>query len=546
MFTRDGRWQLMRMAPYRTSDDRIDGVVLTFVDVTERKLAAVQLAESERRLRRALEVDTVGVLFIGTGGLVTRTNEAFFRLSGLSREDLAAGNLRWEDLAAPEKRADFASALEELRGSGRLVPYELECRRPGGAPWWALVTGTRLNETEAVIFLVDITDRHMAVEELEEDDRRKNEFLAALAHELRNPLAPIAAGLEVLRLSGAVDGRATRAREVMERQVQHMIRLVEDLLEVSRITLGKIELRREPSDLAPILRTAIEACAPTFRAGQQTVTVDITAEPLPMYGDPVRLVQVFTNLLRNAAKYTPEDGSIAINAAREGGQAVVTVTDTGMGIPPKMLPRIFDLFTQGPLLPDGQFQTGLGIGLTLVRTLVEAHGGQVAAASEGVGKGATFSVRLPLMPVQPAVPEPEAPVAVDLSAHRIVVVDDNHDAADSLATLLSMLEAEVHVAYTGRDALAQIAEHQPSIVFVDLGMPGMDGFEVAREARRRHPGEAMTLVALTGWGQQQAKQAVADAGFDHHVTKPASMERLTEILSSSAPARPDPAAADAP
>ena len=325
---------------------------------------------------------------------------------------------------------------------------------PGGAPWWALVTGTRLNEAEAVIFLVDITDRHMAVEELEEDDRRKNEFLAALAHELRNPLAPIAAGLEVLRLSGSVDGRATRAREVMERQVQHMIRLVEDLLEVSRITLGKIELRREPSDLAPILRTAIEACAPTFRAGQQKVTVDITAEPLPMYGDPVRLVQVFTNLLRNAAKYTPEDGSIAIDAAREGGQAVVTVTDTGMGIPPKMLPRIFDLFTQGPLLPDGQFQTGLGIGLTLVRTLVEAHGGQVAATSEGVGKGATFTVKLPLMPVQQAVPEPEAPVAVDLSAHRIVVVDDNHDAADSLGTLLSMLEAEVHVAYTGRDALA--------------------------------------------------------------------------------------------
>ena len=277
-------------------------MVLTFVDITERRLAAERLRQSEERLRRALAVETVGVIYFGLDGRITDANGAFTRLCGCSQEDLRSGRAIWRLLIAPDSTPDFDLLFGELKRSGRAAPHQLTFLRQDGSRWVALVTATLVSGDEAVMFVIDVTDRQRAVEALREADRRKNEFLATLAHELRNPLAPIANGLEILRLLPSPSETADRARTMMERQVAHMVRLVEDLLEVSRITLGKIELRREHVDLNAVLRQAVESTASVMQESRHQLTIDIADEPLPVFGDAVRLGQVFTNLLNNAAK----------------------------------------------------------------------------------------------------------------------------------------------------------------------------------------------------------------------------------------------------
>ena len=415
--------------------------------------------------------------------------------------------------------------------SGRAAPHHLTFLRQDGSRWVALVTAPRVSGDEAVMFVIDVTDRQRAVEALRDADRRKDEFLATLAHELRNPLAPIANGLEILRLLPSPSETADRARTLMERQVAHMVRLVEDLLEVSRITLGKIELRREHVDLNAVLRQAVESTASVMQESRHQLTIDIADEPLPVFGDAVRLGQVFTNLLNNAAKYTPEGGHVELKASRTALEIVVTVADNGIGIAEDMLPYVFDMFAQGSTLPAGHAQTGLGIGLTLVRTLVVAHGGRVEARSEGTGRGSAFVVTLPAAPEGSARPSssPASPVA--LEGWRLLVVDDNRDAADSMASLLSMCGAVATAAYSGEDALTQLAAADAAIMFVDIGMPGMDGYELARSIRERQgTTERPVLVAVTGWGQPQDRVAALAAGFDHHLTKPADPALLFRLL----------------
>jgi signal transduction histidine kinase len=372
-------------------------------------------------------------------------------------------------------------------------------------------------------------------EQLAEMDRRKDEFLATLAHELRNPLAPLRNSLNILRMSGDSNPAAERVHEMMERQVNHMVRLVDDLLEVSRITRGKIELRRERVELAAVLRSAVETSRPLMEAAGHQLAITVPPEPLILEADPVRLSQVIANLLNNAAKYTEEDGQIWLTARREGGEAAVSVRDTGLGIPADMLPRVFDMFAQVDRTLK-RSQGGLGIGLTLARTLVEMHGGRVEARSEGPGKGSEFTVRLPLA-AEDSIAEEARPRAggaqpSPLSQKRALVVDDNRDAADSLGMLLKFLGADAHVVYDGPSALQALHIYRPAVVFLDIGMPGMDGHEVARHVRQAPEFGDVLLIAMTGWGQEEDRRRSKAAGFDHHLVKPANADALQALLSS--------------
>jgi signal transduction histidine kinase/ActR/RegA family two-component response regulator len=368
--------------------------------------------------------------------------------------------------------------------------------------------------------------------ERDEASERKDHFLATLAHELRNPLAPIRNSLNLMRLSGA--GQIPSAVcEIMERQVDHMVRLVDDLMEVSRITRGKIELRRGTVELAAIIHVALETSRPLIDAAGHQLTVKLPAEPLVMDADPMRLAQVFSNLLNNAAKYTDPGGSISLTARRDGYEAVVTVSDSGIGIPADALPSVFEMFSQVDA-GDTRSQTGLGIGLTLARSLIEIHGGTVNAASEGRGRGSQFVVRLPLGGAG-AIAAPGAPnrEAEKLQAvPRVLLADDNRDAADTLGALLQVIGAEVRVTHDGRAALDAYDAFQPGVVVLDLGMPGMDGYEVARRIRRRVGAAPVMLVALTGWGQSRDRSLSQAAGFDHHLIKPVNIETLRALLAT--------------
>jgi signal transduction histidine kinase/ActR/RegA family two-component response regulator len=374
------------------------------------------------------------------------------------------------------------------------------------------------------------------IAELSAADRRKDEFLAVLAHELRNPLAPIRNSLHVLRLTGRHDAGAERVLQMMERQVGHMVRLVDDLLEVSRITQGRIELRKEPLELAAVVRVAVETSRPLIEAAGHRIVLELPPEPVAVEGDAVRLTQVVANLLNNAAKYSDPGGRIALEVRREADSVAISVRDAGWGIPADMLPRLFDPFTQVARHAH-RAQGGLGIGLTLVKTLVELHGGSVRAHSEGEGRGSEFVIRLPLAaaPDRDAQPQADARAPDRLAGKRVLVVDDNRDAAESLGTLLRLLGAEVRVAYDGPDAVAAIATYHPAVVLLDIGMPGMDGHEVARHIRQQPALKDVVLIALTGWGQDEDRNRSRSAGFDAHLVKPADIAAIAAVMRSLDP-----------
>ncbi|PYO95135.1 MAG: hybrid sensor histidine kinase/response regulator [Gemmatimonadetes bacterium] len=380
---------------------------------------------------------------------------------------------------------------------------------------------------------------------LHQADRQKDEFLATLSHELRNPLAPIRNALHVLRLAG--DDPQTRARvlDTMERQTGHVIRLVDDLLELSRINEGRIVLRKERVKLTSVLRSALESSAPIVEAaGHELVVTEPPAELL-LHADPVRLIQVIANLLNNAAKYTDRGGRIVISAQAEGSEAVIRVRDTGVGIPADMLDRIFDMFVQVELPPDRTRQ-GLGIGLTLVKRLVELHGGTVVAHSEGPGLGSEFIVRLPAFADQrvPPVHRQRGGVAApaagterrksDLPRFRILVVDDHHDAGESLATLLRLLGHQVRVAYDGMAGLEAARVFRPQVALLDIGMPGIDGIELGKHLRREPELDDMLMIALTGYGRDEDRRRSSEAGFNAHLVKPVDIAALNGMIAKHA------------
>lgn len=373
---------------------------------------------------------------------------------------------------------------------------------------------------------VAITNAQL-LDALRRSDASKDVFLATLAHELRNPLAPIVNTLELLARADDPQRTLPQALSVMQRQTRHLTHLVDDLLDLARINSGKIELRREPLDLRDVLRAAVESAQPLIDRRRHTLTIELPGDAAKVFGDPVRLTQVFANLLNNAAKYTPEGGRIALQMRCTDASVEVTIGDNGVGLPPELLPRMFELFSQAPYSPATE-QRGLGIGLFLVRGLVQMHEGRIRASSKGPGHGSRFTVELPR--AQEAAPsgQPEAQPVDRQAPKKVLVVDDNADAADTLSQLLEIMGHSPTTANDGASALASFEEAQPEVVLLDIGLPDMDGYEVARAIRSR-AGDTVRLVALTGWGQSEDKRRAAEAGFDAHWTKPVDPAKLNEI-----------------
>jgi PAS domain S-box-containing protein len=414
---------------------------------------------------------------------------------------------------------------------------------------WFDVYASRLggagSDLVAVLFS-DITQRLLAEQdmrrlndELAQANRRKTEFLATLAHELRNPLAPLSNGLHLMRMASTNPELLEKTRQMMERQIQHMVHLVDDLLDVARISTGKVELRRQRIDLKDVVATAVETSASLIESGRHSLSVDLPSQALPMEADPTRIAQVVSNLLNNAAKYTPPGGRIALKVTRtDDGQAVLSVTDSGIGIEPDAIAKVFEMFAQVSgtgTKPQG----GLGIGLSLVQSLVALHGGNVSASSRGSGQGSTFTVKLPL--ASAAAPSTATHAGQQASGKpgqlQVLVVDDNTDAAESLGVLLDIEGHAAHIAHTGAEAL-QVAQAQAlDVVFLDIGLPDMSGYDVAKRLRLLPGLQKTLLVALTGWGTQDDRQRTRDAGFDRHLTKPAELPAVEELLRTAAQAK---------
>ena len=527
-FVREGGGNTMRMLG-------------TCQDITERKLAEQEILRAQGALRRSEEryrclvgAITSVVWTADAGGRFVEPQPAWEAYTGQRWEDHR--DRGWTAAVHADDRGRIEAVWTRVTVAG--APYRCAC-----LVWHAPSAGYRYCETSAVAIrnpdgsirewigtLVDEHERESAQQDLREADRRKDEFLAMLSHELSNPLAPILSAVEVLDRAGP--GReelASRYRAVIARQVQHMKRLLDDLLDVSRVSQGKIELRKEPLELGALLLQAVEVSRPMIVEKRHELSMTLAPGPLPLDADPTRLVQVFANLLNNAAKYTDDGGHIALDVTTEDGEAVVSVRDDGMGMRPELVARAFDLFVQETRSLD-RAQGGLGIGLTMVQILVKMHGGLVRAFSDGPGRGSAFVVRLPLAPgaqVPVARDAPSATPAPDRPL-RVLVVDDNVDAAKAMGHLLEMLGHHVTLAFDGPGALAAAAALPPELVLLDIGLPGMDGYAVA--ARLRAAGhDRAALIAITGYGQNEHVRRSTEAGFDRHLVKPVDFGVIAEI-----------------
>ena len=438
----------------------------------------------------------------------------------------------WSDfpfLILTEQGADSEVVLRTLETLGNVTLLERPVRVP------ALVSAVRsaLRARRRQYQIRDhLSENNRVAAALLEADRRKDEFLAILAHELRNPLAPLRNALEAMRLKPHDREAANWARALMERQVAQMVRLIDDLLDLSRVSRGRIELKHERSDLATLVQGALDVCGPSITNAGHRLTVELPGTSMPLVCDPTRVVQVICNLLSNAVKYTPPGGQITLSARRREGFFQLSVRDTGMGIPTDMLARVFDMFTQVPHAIE-RSQGGLGIGLTLVKRLVELHGGQVEAKSGGPGLGSEFIVRLPERTDHAApVVVAALPDKVSGPKRRILVADDNRDAADSLAVMLRIAGHDVRTAYDGQQALDVAEIFKPSLALLDLGMPRVNGYDTARRLRETEHGRDIVIIALTGWGQPEDRNRSLAAGFDHHVVKPVDPSMLERLLSA--------------
>lgn len=459
-------------------------------------------------------------------------NPAFERQTGLSD---ALGK-RMRELA-PNHEEHWFRIYGEVAQTGRSVRFE---NRAEALHRWYDVYAFRVGRPEqrlvAVLFN-DISQRKLAEQSLKDADRRKDEFIAILAHELRNPLAPLRNALEVMKRAPDNREAVERSREMMERQVDHMVTLVDDLMDVSRITRGLVTLERAPVDLAMVVRQAMEAAEPVIRQRSHTVSVHLPNEDVVVHADAVRMTQALSNLLTNAAKYTPAGGQLSITVRKQGDDALVCVADNGIGIPTDMLEEVFELFTQ-TRHSRSLTQGGLGIGLSIVKQVIALHGGSVKAHSDGPGCGSQFTVRLPLLD---GLAHDTAQAANDTTtaappSRRVLVVDDNVDAAESLAMVLELLGHEVCIAFDGEAALREADRLRPEIVLLDIGMPGMDGMTLARHLRATPWGHKITLVAVTGWARDADRAATRAAGFDHHLAKPIAPDALESLIAGIWPA----------
>jgi len=487
-----------------------------------------ELAQRSADLYQLLHSTGIATLFLDSELKLLRFTPVASEIFSLTDEDVGRhlGELV-HDLAYNELVEDANRVLEHLTLIEREVHTEKENR------WYLLRMLPYQPVPEYIsglaISLVDITDRRRAEETLRVAGQRKDEFLALLAHELRNPLAPISSGIELLQLSGNDPDIVHKVTSMMRRQVRLLVRMVDDLLEVSRISGGRLRLRRFPVLVSDIVRDATAAVAPLMEQAQQHLGVNVGGSPLLVEADAARLTQVLSNLLNNASRYTPSGGHITVEAGREGDEAVIRVIDTGVGLSADVIPNIFDMFYRGKAA-DQVSESGLGIGLAIAKDLVEMHGGTLTARSDGPGRGSQFTVRVPLSPVT-AAPQPRKKSLVHTNGHRVLVVDDNQDAAETLSLQVkAMGTTEVCTTLSGAHALRVGPEFRPDVVLLDLGMPEMDGFEVARRIRLESWGQHVHLVALTGFGQEEDQHRTKDAGFDRHLTKPADYDDIESVL----------------
>jgi PAS domain S-box-containing protein len=527
-----------KSAPYKWREDEVrllKQVADRLYVQLDRARAQQAVRDSERRYRLLALVLTNLPLSVDRVGRFVAPQPAWSRYTGQSFEK--SRGFGWFDAVHPDDREPARLAwVEALRARS---PYEVRARiwhAASGSFRHAIARATPLvgENDELLEWVGACTDIHEEIEQAQaliEADRRKDEFLATLAHELRNPLAPIRNGLYILKAAGTAEGALGRVHVMLERQVKHLVRLVDDLLEVSRITHGHIELRRERTDVQAIVETAIETSRPAIDAARHQLEVDMPGEPMPLDVDPVRLSQVLTNLLNNAAKFTAPGGTISVAARREGPDAVISVRDNGRGIPSRMLSRIFDMFTQDDS-GQGTTQYGLGIGLGIAKRLVELHGGTIESRSEGPGRGSEFSVRLPMVTTATGRIGADGPDPQRASPCRVLVVDDNLDAADSLGAVLTLQGYETRTAYDGRTTLEAVDDFEPAAILLDLGLPDLSGFEVAQRVRQHPRGRGVTIIALTGWGQERDRQRSREAGIDHHFAKPVNLEALGQLLAS--------------
>ena len=412
------------------------------------------------------------------------------------------------------------------------VRNEIEIERPDGTIVYVQNDVEPLYDesgavTGCVSVCVDLTERKLASDHLHETHRRKDEFLATLSHELRNPLAPIRNAVELMCMAPDDEEIRRQALTTLQRQLLQLVRLTDDLLDVSRITRGRVELRRERIDLRTIIQGAVESAQPHIDAAEHTLVLTLPSEPVWLDADFTRLAQAFANVLNNAAKYTDRGGRISITASTERGTAIVRMSDTGIGLDPAFLPHVFEMFSQADQAVD-RTRGGLGIGLALAQTLIGMHGGTIEAASEGRNRGTTFTVRLPAAPA-PTEEEAAAPHPRAARPRRILIAEDSRDAAEMLRIMLEYSGHDVRVVFDGVDAVTQAASFRPQVALLDIGMPRMDGYEAARRIRSTL-GTSVVLVALTGWGQDEDKERARDAGFDHHLTKPADPDKLQQLI----------------
>jgi PAS domain S-box-containing protein len=527
------QWIRCACAPECEEDGRVIGWLAAVLDITDRKRAEAALRSSEERYRRLIEQTVVGVANADFDGVLTLVNAGLCELLGYEEAELR-GKRVFDLIPLDERRRDEA-AFRRLRDEGVPFTIEKQLLRKDGAPVWVEIYATALTDTlgrpqSAVAIVADITERKRAEEALHEADRRKDEFLAVLGHELRNPLAPLSSGLELLQCAGSSADVIESVRAMMERQLGHLVRLVDDLLDVSRISRGKIALQRAPLDLGGVIEAAVELVKPKMSERRHTLVLERAERALPVQGDFQRLTQVVGNLLSNAAKYTEPEGTILVRSEACGTEALVRVSDTGFGIPPERLSALFQMFSQ---VPEHRTRTGgggLGIGLSLSRQLIELHGGSIEAQSRGLGEGSEFVIRLPLAPPAAGTAQAAQRSSAAGPQQRVLIVDDNVDAANILAKLLSLKGHVVHAVHDGAAALQAVEVFAPAVVLLDIGLPEMDGYEVARRIRARPDGAHMLLVAVTGWGQHEDKQRAAAAGFDHHLTKPVDLASLERLL----------------
>jgi signal transduction histidine kinase len=508
-------------------------------DAAQRRHAQVQtkLAEANQLSKLAAEAARLGTwqLHVASGKL--ECSAEFLNLIRMRSSEWTGTIEALEALMHPEDVERLRRLKVDALQHGLFMELEFRIEMADGEVRWmhlrgdcSLDAGTAPSALYIGV-MMDITERKQMEEALRDADRRKDEFLATLAHELRNPLAPIYNGLSILRQATGQSTEQSQIHAMLERQTSHIIRLVDDLMDVSRYTRGKIELKRVPIELQAILHHAVEMSQPLIALGNHVLDIALPAESVMLHADGVRLAQVLSNLLNNAAKYTSEGGRIWLQARVEGGRAVISVRDNGVGIPTRMLDRVFDLFTQ---VDNSRGASGLGIGLAMVRMLVDLHGGEVEARSAGSGQGSEFLIRLPVLAPELSGSTKISSVGdgASLKGRKVLVVDDNCDAADSLAMLLGLAGADVHLAYDGASALKAIPVHRPHVVLLDVGMPGMDGYTVASHIRQDPQNNDMLLVALTGFGQEQDRKRSAAAGFDEHLTKPADLEVLLGLVAA--------------